>query len=50
MVVHVYNLSTWETGAVGSQIGASLGYIVRLCLKTKPKPKTKQQSQKTQIL
>jgi hypothetical protein len=35
MVVHAYNPSTGEAEAKGSQVKASLDYIVRLCLKRK---------------
>jgi hypothetical protein len=39
MVAHAYNPSTWEAEVGGSQIGGSLGYIVRCCLKKKKKKK-----------
>jgi hypothetical protein len=37
MVVHTYNPSTLEAKAGGLQAEASLGYIVRPCLKEKEK-------------
>jgi hypothetical protein len=37
MMVHAYNPSTWEAEVGGGEFKASLGYIVRSCLKKKKK-------------
>jgi hypothetical protein len=35
VMVHFYNLSTWEAEAGGSEFKSSLGYIMIPCLKKK---------------
>jgi hypothetical protein len=41
IATHVCNPSTWEAEAGGSRVPASLGYIVRHCLKNKNKQTNK---------